>query len=337
LSLKLGTADLAKYPFLTEASKFLAESHLDVDEFTRPEMEYIIDRAAKKVEVEMQGKIDKNLERYEVEVLTFLGALILVKLINVEQILRRHSLFEAIRAEGFLIQDLRNERNEQKKRLLLFKIFKELFEVEVDINPENSLLFRMKITDYLTRSSHFHEDGWKIINKTLHAGYVYLDADEIVRLIRNELSNFIYEKIKAMSLSNVPEPIVRKAKSLTLKFRPFYEYNLPRISVFPPCIKHALEIMSKGENLPHTARLMLGTYMLSIGKSIDDIVTFFRNAPDFNENITRYQLEHLAGLKGGQTRYYVPSCSKLNTEDLCFRTSECGEITNPLQFMCGTK
>ena len=94
MSLKLGTADFAKYPFLNEASKFLTESHLDVDESNRPEMEYIIDRVAIRVEVEMQGKIYKNLERHEVEVLTFLSALILVKLTNIEQILKKHSLFE---------------------------------------------------------------------------------------------------------------------------------------------------------------------------------------------------------------------------------------------------
>ena len=332
MSLKLGTADLAKYPFLNEASKFLVESHLDVDEFNRPEMGYIIDKAASRIESEMQGKLYKNLERYEVEVLTFLGSLILVKLINIEQVLKKHSLFEAMRAEGFLTQDLRNEMDEKKKRLLLFKIFEELFKVQVDIDPENPLLFRMKVTDYLIRSSQFHEEGWRIANRALHSGFVYLDPDEIVRLLRNELSNFIYRKIKAMCLSNVPEPIVRKANHLALQFRPSFEYSPPRISEYPPCIKHALDLMTKGENLPHTARLMLATYMLCIGKNIDSIVDLFRNAPDFNEKITRYQIEHLAGLKGGQTRYNVPSCSKLSGEDLCFRNSDCGEITNPLKF-----
>jgi DNA primase large subunit len=332
LSLKLGTADFAKYPFLNEASKFLSESHLDLDEFNRPEMEYIIDRAANRVEVEMQGKLYKNLEKHEIEVLTFLAALLIVKLTNVEQILKKHSLFEAMRAEAFLIQDFRNERDEQKKHLLLFEIFKGLFKVDVDLDPNNAQIFRMKVTDYLARSSHFHEDGWKIVNRTLHHGYVYLDADEIVRVVRNELSNLIYQKIRAMPLSNVPQPILEKANYLALKFKPIYEYKHYGNTDYPPCIEHALELMSKGENLPHTARLMLATYMLSIGNDVDYIVALFRSAPDFNEKITRYQIEHLAGLTGGQTRYKVPSCSKLNSEDLCFRTLDCGEILNPLKF-----
>ena len=72
----------------------------------------------------------------------------------------------------------------------------------------------MKVTDYLVRSSHFHEEGWKIVNKAVHGGYVYLDADEIVRLVRNELGNLIYEKIRAMTLSNVPQPIGTRRQTI---------------------------------------------------------------------------------------------------------------------------
>jgi DNA primase large subunit len=90
--------------------------------------------------------------------------------------------------------------------------------------------------------------------------------------------------------------------------------------------------MGRGENLPHSARVMLATYMLAIGKPIDEIVMMYQNAPDFNEKITRYQVEHLAGLKGSRTKYSVPSCEKLLNENLCFATEECSGIVNPVQF-----
>ena len=77
---------------------------------------------------------------------------------------------------------------------------------------------------------------------------------------------------------------------------------------------------------------MLATYMLSLGKSIDEVVSLFQNAPDFNEKITRYQVEHLAGKKGSQTKYSVPACSKLVNENLCYATIDCKGITNPIQF-----
>jgi DNA primase large subunit len=93
-----------------------------------------------------------------------------------------------------------------------------------------------------------------------------------------------------------------------------------------------LELLNKSENLPHSARFMLATYMLSSGKSVEEIVLLFQNAPDFNEKITRYQVEHLAGKKGSHTKYSVPACSKLINENLCYATIDCKGITNPIQF-----
>jgi len=136
-----------------------------------------------------------------------------------------------------------------------------------------------------------------------------------------------------MTLSTFPETIKIKADELRVKLTPKYEYRMHRVTdYYPPCIRHALEVMNQGENLPHSARLMLATYMLAIGKSIDDIVILFHNAPDFNEKITRYQVEHLAGTKGSRTKYSVPSCEKLRNENLCFATEECNGIINPSQF-----
>ena len=80
-------------------------------------------------------------------------------------------------------------------------------EINVDINSDDKRLFKVKISDYLERSSHFHEQQWKLVNRLVHRGYVYLDADETVRLIRNELSNLIYMRIKAMTLTKLPESI----------------------------------------------------------------------------------------------------------------------------------
>ena len=334
MSIKLGTGDLAKYPFLNEASDYIRETHFDFGEFNRPEMRHIIDRAAERIEVEItSGTIYEKLDKYEIEILTFLVALIMAKSIGVEPILKKHSLFEAMRAEKFLTEDLKKEKNEQKKRLLLFKIFGELFRVNVDIDSEDNRLFKVKVTDYLTRASHFHEQEWKLINRLVHKGYVYLDADETVRLIRSELSALIYNRVKSMALSTLPETIKAKVDELRPKLASNYEYRIHKIVTdYPPCIEHALQVMNKGENLPHSARLMLATYMLAIGKSIDEIAVLFHNAPDYNEKVTRYQVEHLAGIRGSHVKYSVPSCEKLRNENLCFATEKCNGITNPIQF-----
>jgi DNA primase large subunit len=318
LSIKLGTSDLAKYPFLNEASDYIRETHFDFEEFNRPEMSHIIDRAVERIETEItKGLVYEKLDKYEIEILTFLVTLMIAKSIGIESILKKYSLFEAMRTEKYLTEDLRKERNNERKRLLLFKIFEDLFKINVDLDSKDTNLFKVRVTDYLTRALNFHEEEWKLINRLVHNGYVYLDADETVRLIRSELTSLIYSRIKTMTLSNLPDSIKAKVDDLRIKLQPRYEYRRYQPTDYPPCIKNSLEVMNRGENLPHSARLMLATYMLAIGKSVDDIVILFHNAPDYNENITKYS---------------VPSCEKLRNENLCFATEECNGITNPIQF-----
>jgi DNA primase large subunit len=102
---------------------------------------------------------------------------------------------------------------------------------------------------------------------------------------------------------------------------------------YPPCVRASLDMLDRGENVPHYGRFLMATYLLSVGKSVDDIVAMFPRAPDFKQNVTRYQVEHLAGLKGGRTRYRVPSCKTLQSHQFCFMDPvRCYQISTPLQY-----
>ena len=74
------------------------------------------------------------------------------------------------------------------------------------------------------------------------------------------------------------------------------------------------------------------TFLLRAGKTVDDVIDMYPTNLGFNQNITRYQVEHIAGLKGGGTKYDVPSCSTMKMKDFCYKTDACGTIKNPLQF-----
>jgi len=332
LSIKLGSSELAKYPFLQEASAYIQESKFDFAEFDRPEMIHIINRAVEKLENELKGKIYSNLDEYEIEIMTFLVSLLLIKSIGLEEVSKKCSLFEAMRVERFLSTDLSIERSSQKKKLLVQKIFQDLFDINIDVDSTSSIC-KLSVPDYLLRASKMYEQEWKLINRSVKDGYVYLDTDEAVRLIRNELSNLIYTRIKNMKVYEVPIIIKSKADELRKKYSGRYVYrNQFKILEYPPCIKHAMEIINKGENLPHSARFMLATYMLAIGKTEEEVIELFKNSPDYNEKITRYQVEHLAGKKGSHIKYSVPSCDRLRSEDLCFAVKECENLINPIQF-----
>lgn len=330
MSIRMGTGDLAKYPFLNEAREYLRQSGFGWEELDKPEMGEIIDMAAERILAGVNGQINDSLNRYEKEILIFIVSLIMVKSIGMEPVLKKYALAEARRAEKFLTDDLKKQ-TEQQRRALFSKIFEDLFSLRIDV-AEDGRLFKVKVTDYLLRSSHFHEQEWKIINRLVSRGFVYLDADEVVRLVRNELAVLIHDRVAAMSLPAVPPAIKEKADYLRTSLAPRLQYRTYAVTEYPPCVKHALEVMGRGENLPHSARVMLATYMLAIGKQTDEVVELFKNAPDFNEKITRYQVEHLAGTKGSRVKYSVPSCEKLRNENLCFATEDCAGITNPVQF-----
>lgn len=332
MSIILGKDDLAKYPFLEEAGTYIRESHFDLDDFNRSEFLHIIERATKRIEIALiQGKVFTDLEKYDIELFTFLVSLIMMKYIDEDSAIKKFSLLEAMRVERFLISDLLKEKELRKKNLLISKIFRELFHLDVELDPQKNNLFKMNISDYLQRATQFNELEWKLINRAVDNGYVYLDGDETVRLIRYEIYKLMYNKIKNMNITKIPDQIKFHATLIKNKLTPPIKYER-RIKDFPPCIKKALELLNKSENLPHSARFMLATYLLSSGKSVEEVVLLFQNAPDFNEKITRYQVEHLAGKKGSQTKYSVPACSKLVNENLCYATIDCKGITNPIQF-----
>ena len=70
-----------------------------------------------------------------------------------------------------------------------------------------------------------YEQEWKLINRSVKDGYVYLDTDETVRLIRNELSNLIYSRIKNMKTIEIPVSIKSKADELRNKYSGRYVYK----------------------------------------------------------------------------------------------------------------
>src|SRR5438094_9977603 len=49
--------------------------------------------------------------------------------------------------------------------------------------------------------------------------------------------------------------------------------------------------------------------------------------------MTRYQVEHIAGKRGGRTKYTCPMCTTLKTHGVCYKPDDiCGTIRNPLSY-----
>lgn len=328
--LQLGTKDLAKYPFLAETGAYLRDKGFNLEQLGHPDWKPIVEKAYGRIVVAATGQIYgsdiEKLEDLDSEILSFVTAIILLKSAGISTLIRRFSLAEARRAEKYLEQDLRSK--DERKLDFPVKIIQDLFSVKVTIQGDD---FVIKVADYLRRAVHFHEREWKLINRRVEKGFVFLTSHETVRLIRRELDAYINSKIHSTTTLSIPETFKERVADLVALAKKFSD-TVTISTEYPPCIKHAIEVLERGENLPHSGRFMLATYLLAKGQTIDQIAPLFKNAPDYNERVTRYQIEHIAGTSGNRTKYSCPSCDKLKSENLCFEIPECSGIINPVQF-----
>lgn len=325
-----GILDLAKYPFLTEAGEYLRDKGFNLEQLGHPDWTPLVEKAYGRIVIASSGQVYGSdvtqLENPDMEILSFIVAVILLKATGVGTLTRRFSLAEARRAERYLQQDLWS--NKDRKLEFPLKIIQELFGVEVLVKDDE---FMIKVSDYLQRAVHFHEKEWKLVNRRVANGFVHLTAHETVRLVRTELGQYINSRIQSIALPLIPETFRTRVQDLVLLASKFSD-TIVISSDYPPCVKHAIEVLEKGENLPHSGRFLLATYLLARGQTTDQIAPLFKNAPDYNERITRYQLEHISGSSGKGTKYQCPSCDKLRSESLCFAIPDCDGIINPIQF-----
>ena len=331
ISIDLGQEDLAKYPFLDEAGDYIKARDLSLVDISQPDFNRVIRRARQRVLQAIRSReVSGEMDTPEIEILSFPIALILVKAANLDHLISRYSHAEAIRVEKFL---------EDEREDLIVEIFRNILKINVILVTSKISFskhnYKISIIDYLRRATRFHELQWKLINRTVDDGNVYLKSNELIRLIRQEIESKIQDKLKEMVVPQLPQSFIKTIQELSILSPPPPKLT-GKVNIspdkYPPCVKAALDLLKKGENLPHYGRFLLTTYLVNIGESVDEIMSLYSRSPDFNERITKYQVEHIAGLKGGRVKYTCPSCRTLITHGFCFKTKECNKIRNPLQF-----
>ncbi len=330
MSVQLALADLAKYPFLSEAGKYVKDLDIGIEDLGQDDYASVVDRARQRVvEAIEHRRVSEEFSNPEVELLSFPLAMAMVKSTGLEHLASRYALSEALRVERLL---------ENEKSGIVAYVFRnalnvELSEVSTGIQGR---AFSIPFTAFLGRSTAFHEPEWSLVNRRLQGGRVYLNTRDLVRLIREEIRGLVHERIRSLAVPKLPDRIqqvVQEVASLTPLPRRIEDITPTSPDKYPPCVRHCLDMLKKGENLPHFARFLMTTYLLNIGKTVDDVIALYPRVPDFNERITRYQVEHLAGLRGGRVKYRVPSCKNAVLHSFCFKDSVyCPFIRNPIQY-----
>ncbi|MEM2143995.1 MAG: DNA primase large subunit PriL [Candidatus Jordarchaeaceae archaeon] len=326
----LNKVDLAKYPFTKEAQEFIESLNLDIEDLVSPEYSSILERGrARVIEALETGYVSYQDNAY-VELLSFPLARLIVESLGDEYLRRRYAVAESKRVDKLL----ENEENDK-----LIHIARETF--GWDIKKESQRVggrfyeYKLNVTNYLTYAPHFQDRYWKLVNRILDKGYVYLRKIDVARLISEALKWRLMEK--KGKPPDLPPPIKEMIDIIRFKLENQkkdrgIDEGFSEVSqeCFPPCISKMLSELRAGGNISHQARFALTSFLIRVGLSVDEVIQMFSNVPDFNENLTRYQVEHIAGTKGGGTKYSPPSCNTLRTYGLCEKNEFCKNVNHPL-------
>ncbi|MEM0011402.1 MAG: DNA primase regulatory subunit PriL, partial [Candidatus Bathyarchaeia archaeon] len=157
------------------------------------------------------------------------------------------------------------------------------------------------------------------------------------------IRRYIESKIDPKMRSILPEEIVERANSIrkgyaeNIREEPFSIESLFSSGVesdlFPPCMRELYGALLAGRHLPHIGRFTITAFLLNIGMDPNLIIDLFRKSADFNERMTRYQIEHIAGQRGSGTKYVPPKCDTLQTHGLCPGMDDlCKRVRHPLTY-----
>lgn len=197
--------------------------------------------------------------------------------------------------------------------------------IDADFDANEDLL-SVPLKDYVAIAGKISGSSYHLIYQDLRSGRVFLNKDHALKVLREHFYRRIREYYDSIPQDEAISATESYLKNIT-EIRNVYTRTLGKVDLgfgavesdkFPPCIREYLKQVSEGVNIPHLARLTLVSFLRAVGMPNEKIMEIFRNAPDFNESITEYQVNHITGKTSG-TKYSPPKCETLQSNHLCYK------------------
>lgn len=334
-------SDLVKYPFLPEAAEEIKRLNFGIENLLEPDYAPILNRAERRIIEALttnppEVSYDPYYDKY-VELLSFPAAIIFVSASSSDYIRRRFALAEARRAYNLLrVED--DEKILGIVRKFGWRI--KLSSVRIGLEKFD---FSLNFIDYLRNATSFHGRDWKLVNRLVMRGEVYLLKQDVARLLQEEIRRHIESRMDPKVRSLLPNEIIERIDSLRKSYAEkisegsFIIEDLSssdvKVEFLPPCIRDLYEAALSGRHISHVGRFTLTAFLINIGVDPEAIINLFRRSADFNERMTRYQIEHIAGQRGSMTKYTPPKCDTLQTYGLCPGMDDlCKKVKHPLTY-----
>jgi DNA primase large subunit len=325
---------LSRFPYLKESTNYIKNQNLSIESILTS-LAYRsawnlgktrIHEAIENGEIRDHGASTDP--EYINELLSYVIARVIVSTLSDKFLVRRYAMAEAIYAYKGLI-------NKDPK-------FIAFVADQFNIKPVNIAQdgFDVQFFDYLKYSTLIRAPEYKLVNRDVSNGLIWISPRELSRLIQEALRKKINDELPVElddSLKKRLLPELKEIKSLIQTRKQQYDVkDLGRVSVlsFPPCMKQLLGMTQAGENVPHVGRFALASFLHHIGLSSDQILKLFSTSPDFDVEKARYQVEHITGKLSG-TEYTPPSCDTMISNGICYNPDTLCKrswLTHPLTY-----
>lgn len=262
------------------------------------------------------------------EILSYPLARMVTVCINDPYFQRRYALGEAYHTYKYLLTEPTS---------FLSAVAKELG-LSVRYTPETQL--RLFFKDYLRFAPTTYKE-WKMVNREVADGYVVLSHKDLSRVVQETLRARINTELAGRpcdeDVSHIFADDIRRLQTI-LQQRQRRQDAVPVGKLhpehLPPCMTDLLAATQAGENVPHMGRFALVAFLNSLKLGPVDILKLFSTAPDFEEEKSRYQIDHITGATSS-TSYKCPGCDKMRTYGICPTEKMdglCKRIHHPLNY-----
>ncbi|MFB0501415.1 MAG: hypothetical protein ACETVP_02990 [Candidatus Bathyarchaeia archaeon] len=294
----------------------------------------MLDRAENRIEEAILFRtVSQKSPNDDIEIPSFPIAVMMAAATGDSLIKKRYALAEAKRVSDLL----KGERKEKVMEIAdNFKWKIRPVKGDAGVAPYD---FALHFEDFLRNATDFHDKKRKLVNRLVSNGEVYLTKNEASRLIEEEVRRYIEEKLNT-KVGSLPPGImnrINRLKQLSQQKRGEIQLEeIPKgvvISAFPLCIKGVYDTILSGRPTSHIGRFALTSFLINIGMTVENVIDLFRSTSDFDERMTRYQVEHIAGVRGSRTKYIPPRCDTLRTHGICLSEDEiCRRVRHPLTY-----
>jgi len=251
---------------------------------------------------------------------------------------RRYALAEAKRVYNILKQETSKQKLTEVAECFNWKI--KPARHDGNTTQTSAADFTVHFTNYLKNASGFHEDKWKLVNRTMLNGEVCITKDEASRLLQEEVRTHVESKLETKIDVTLPPKVQKEVEQLKQFFNSrrgkMRQEEMPTETVleaFPPCMRQLYNMAPTGRHISHVGRFALTSFLINSGMPVESIIEHFRPTSDFSEKMTRYQVEHIAGGRGSRTKYIPPRCDALLTHGICSGMDEiCRKVHHPLAY-----